>query len=105
MYKHDENEKVIKKTNENENDEDETFDGNINDEEESTQNATFCNPSQDVSKPFKCDLCDFESEIAYCVENHKSKKHPLHCPYSCPGVFISKSQCRKHVRQIHYAKP
>ena len=52
-------------------------------------------------KPYKCDLCNFASEKAYCIENHKVNKHPLNCCYGCPGNFPSKTQCRKHHQQVH----
>ena len=69
----------------------------------SDANTTVDNPDQDP-KPYKCDLCNFASEKAYCIENHKSNQHPLNCCYGCPGIFPSKTQCRKHERQVHSNK-
>ena len=69
----------------------------------SDANTTVDNPDQDP-KPYKCDLCNFASEKAYCIENHKSNQHPLNCCYGCPGIFPSKTQCRKHYRQVHSNK-
>ena len=63
-------------------------------------NTTVDNPSQDP-KPYKCDLCNFASEKNYCVENHKLNDHPLNCCKGCPDIFPSKSQRRKHHRQVH----
>ena len=66
----------------------------------SDANTIVDNPSKDP-KPYKCDLCNFASENAYCVENHKLNDHPLNCCKGCPDIFPTKSQRRKHHRQVH----
>ena len=66
-----------------------------------TVNVTFCNQSHVATNYYECHLSDeYKTRIKNQAVNHKSEAHPFHC-CECHTLFVSKTQCRKHIQQMH----
>ena len=56
-------------------------------------------------KPYKCDLCEYQTKTKKALEKHKGKKHndvtkQYQCQV-CPGSFAQQIQLVNHCKNIH----